>query len=220
MSGEEDGGRTQVTMKIQGSDSSRGRIVRLLRKAKQSVNDLAAALGLTDNAVRASLSRLERDGLVRQAGTRASFRKPESIYDITSEGARLFAKAYAPVLGAVLGVMEAQSGKGELDERLREAGRRLAAPYLPSMAGLPPRRRARRALEILEELGGLAELEEREGRLYVRGFGCPFAQVVAEHPKLCVVAEALVGELLGREVREQCERGERSRCCFEIRDGI
>jgi hypothetical protein len=36
--------------------------------------------------------------LVQQAGVRPSFRKPESIYDITPEAERLFAKAYAPVL--------------------------------------------------------------------------------------------------------------------------
>jgi hypothetical protein len=28
----------------------------------------------------------------------------------------------------------------------------------------------------------------------------------------------LVSELLGRQVQEQCQRGERSRCCFVIED--
>ena len=198
--------------------SSRGQIVKLLRKARRSVNELAAALGLTDNAVRANLARLERDGLVQQAGSRPSVRKPEQVYDITPEAERLFAKAYAPVLGAVLSVMEDHSDEAELDAQLRAVGKRLAAPHLPSLAKLKPQQRVERTLRILEELGGLAELEQRQGGLYVRGFGCPFSQIVADHPKLCVVAEAMVSELLGRPVHEQCHRDDRPRCCF-ILDG-
>ncbi len=182
------------------------------------MNDLARALGLTDNAVRAHLARLERDGLVQQAGTRASFRKPESMYDITPKAERLFAQAYAPVLSTVLAVMEAGLDPKQLDEQLREVGRRLAAPHLPVLTALPPEQRAQRTLQILKELGGLAELEQRDGQLFVRGFGCPFAQVVAEYPKLCLVAQVLVSELLGREVQEQCQRGERSKCCFVVQD--
>jgi predicted ArsR family transcriptional regulator len=197
--------------------STRGKIVRLLRRAKQSVNELAAALALTDNAVRANLARLERDGLVQQAGVRPSFRKPESIYDITPEAERLFGKAYAPVLATVLAVMEAGLDEPKMNAQLREVGRRLAAPHLPSLAGLTPTQRADRALQIMEDLGGLADLEQRDGgELYIRGHGCPFSQVVAEHPNLCLVAEAMLSELLGRAVKEQCDRGERSKCCFAI----
>jgi predicted ArsR family transcriptional regulator len=45
--------------------STRGRILDLLRAKEQTVNELAAALELTDNAVRAHLLSLERDGLAR-----------------------------------------------------------------------------------------------------------------------------------------------------------
>ncbi len=196
--------------------SSRAKIIRLLRRTQHTVNDLARALGVTDNAVRANLARLERDGLVQQAGSRASFRKPESVYDITPEAERLFAKAYAPALATLLAVMEAGLDEKQLDAQLREAGRRLAAPHLPSLAGLPLQQRAERALQVLEELGGLAELQERDGGLYVQGFGCPFSQVVSDHPKLCLVAQVLVSELLGRDVREHCQRGERPKCCFAV----
>jgi predicted ArsR family transcriptional regulator len=197
--------------------SSRGQILRLLRRAQQTVNDLARTLGLTDNAVRAHLARLERDGLIQQVGRRPGFRKPESTYDITPEAERLlFSKAYAPVLAAVLGVMEAGRGHEDLEAQLRAAGRRLAAPHLPALVGLPFRQRAQRALQILEDLGGMAELEEKDRRLYVRGFACPLSQIVADHPKVCRVAQVLVSELLGREVHEQCDRGERPKCCFMI----
>ena len=50
--------------------STRGRIVTLLRRASRTVDELAAALDLTDNAVRAHLATLERDGIVQQRGAR------------------------------------------------------------------------------------------------------------------------------------------------------
>ena len=49
--------------------STRGRIVTLLRRSKSTVEGLARALDLTDNGVRAHLGVLERDGIVRQRGS-------------------------------------------------------------------------------------------------------------------------------------------------------
>jgi len=49
-------------------DRPRGRIVTSLRGTTKIVNELAAELELTDNAVRAHLLSLERDGLIRQRG--------------------------------------------------------------------------------------------------------------------------------------------------------
>src|SRR5207253_7380278 len=51
-------------------DTTRGRVAALLRCEGRTVEELAQALDLTDNAVRAHLAILERDDLVRQAGVR------------------------------------------------------------------------------------------------------------------------------------------------------
>jgi predicted ArsR family transcriptional regulator len=47
-------------------ESTRGQIIRLMRGTTKSVNELAEELELTDNAVRAQLLSLERDGLMRR----------------------------------------------------------------------------------------------------------------------------------------------------------
>jgi predicted ArsR family transcriptional regulator len=197
-------------------ESSRGEILRLLRRAPQSVNDLAAALGVTDNAVRANLARLERDGLIERAGRRPGFRKPESVYDITPKAERLFAKAYAPVLKTLLAVLESHLCGEKLDIKLQEVGRQLAAPYLQSMEGLSFAQRARKTLQIIEDFGGLADIQRRDSQAFVIGFGCPFSELVSSHPKLCLVVQSLVGELLGQPVKERCQRGERPKCCFLV----
>src|ERR671923_249009 len=79
--------------------STRGRLILLLRRGSRTVNELAGALGLTDNAVRTHLTTLERDGLVYPSGTRPGTRKPNITYDLTPEAEQqLFPKMYGPIL--------------------------------------------------------------------------------------------------------------------------
>src|SRR5215469_4773076 len=85
--------------------STRGRIILLLRRDRRTVDELAQALNLTDNAVRAHLATLERDGFVLQSGERRGGGKPAYVYMLSPEGEQLFPKAYGPVLRELLGVL-------------------------------------------------------------------------------------------------------------------
>src|SRR5947209_6909672 len=82
--------------------STRGKMILLLRRASRTVEELAEALELTDNAVRAQLALLERDGLVQQRGSRRGSSKPAAVYEITPAAEDLFPKAYGPVLRQLL----------------------------------------------------------------------------------------------------------------------
>ena len=66
--------------------STRGQVITLLRHGERTVDDLALALELTDNAVRSHLTALERDGLVRQTGVRRGGGKPAYTYELTAAG--------------------------------------------------------------------------------------------------------------------------------------
>jgi predicted ArsR family transcriptional regulator len=197
--------------------STRGRIVTLLRRSKSTVEDLARALDLTDNGVRAHLGVLERDGIVRQRGSlrrSSGGGKPAYVYELTQEGEELFPKAYEPTLRRLLDVLSERLGPEESEALLRSVGRRLAEEHSTQADGALARLET--AVEVLNELGGLAELEERDGALVIRGYSCPLGGVTPEHPEVCRMAEALVAEVAGVSVQEHCERGERPRCCFEV----
>src|SRR5215213_2543363 len=197
--------------------STRGRIVTLLRRGGQTVDDLAAEVGLTNNGVRAHLATLERDGLVTQQGSVRSSSgggKPAYVYQLTPEAEALFPKAYEPVLGRLLDVLSEGLGPEESEALLRGVGRRMA-----EVRGAPEggaRARTEEAVAALNELGGLAELEERDGGFLIRGYGCPLAAVTPDHPEACRMVETLIAELAGLAVRERCERGAKPRCCFEV----
>ena len=97
---------------------------------------------------------------------------------------------------------------------LRGVGRRVAEGRGSPEGGV--RARTAEAVATLNEWGGLAELEERDGGLLIRGYGCPLAAVTPDHPEACRMVETLIAELTGVAVRERCERGVKPRCCFEV----
>ena len=197
--------------------STRGSIVTLLRRGGRTVDELARVLELTDNGVRGHLATLERDGLVRQRGTvsRGGGGKPAYVYELTPEAEGLFPKAYSPVLRRILDVMAERLGPEETETVLRAVGRRIADERTVPTGGV--RARLEAAAAVLDELGGFAELEEREGAFVIRGYSCPLTDVVPGHPEVCRLAEALLTEVAGLPVHERCDRGgERPRCCFEV----
>jgi predicted ArsR family transcriptional regulator len=198
-------------------ESTRGRVVTLLRRSGRTVEELARELGLTDNGVRAHLATLERDGIVRQRGSMrrgGGVGKPAFVYELTPDAEELFPKAYEPVLLRMLDAISERLGPEASEALLRGVGRSLAEGK-----GVPSddtRGRLQTAVEALNELGGLAELEERNGGVVIRGYSCPLAAVTPDHPEVCRMAEAMISELAGVPVEEHCDRGARPRCCFEV----
>ncbi len=103
----------------------------------------------------------------------------------------------------------------ETERILRATGRRSAsAPDVPDSATL--RERLDIGLAILADMGGDGEVVQENGRLRIRGYSCPLGAVVTRHPEACALVEELLTTLLGAEVHEVCDKGERPRCGFEI----
>lgn len=176
-------------------------------------------LDLTDNAVRPHLIALERDGMVRQAGVRRGegAGKPAVLYELHPDAEPLLSRAYAPVLTALVEVLMEQLAPREARKMLRETGRRLAASAGGRAPGDLPAR-ARAAAAMLTALGGSVQVEERRGSLTLRGVACPLSTAVQRSPQTCAAVESLVAEISGAKVTECCDRTDRPRCCFELRN--
>src|SRR5687767_11259883 len=115
--------------------STRGQILQLLRTKEQTVNDLAAALQLTDNAVRAHLLSLERDGLIHQSGTQPGVRKPHATYALSADAEQVFPKAYGPLVDLILTVFERKMTPDQLEAGMREVGHKVASEHLQEAKG-------------------------------------------------------------------------------------
>jgi predicted ArsR family transcriptional regulator len=195
--------------------STRGRIVLLLRRAGSTVDELAQALHLTDNAVRAHLATLERDGLVCQGGVRRGGGKPAQVYHLTQEAEQIFPKAYGPVLRSLLDALSASLSPAQLVEIIQCAGQRLAAQW--NMPSGELRARVRSALDIFNQLGGLTELEERPESYVLKSATCPLAAIAPDHPEVCRLTQAFLSHIVDAPVEEHCEREHAAKCFFVLR---
>jgi predicted ArsR family transcriptional regulator len=198
-------------------ETTRGQIVALLRRSARTVEELAQALGLTDNAVRAHLATLERDGLVAQIGVRrgSGAGKPATLYELHPEAEPLFSRAYAPVLRALLDVIAERMPGDDAEALMRGVGRRLATQLGRDVTG-DLHARVHAAAAVLGALGGEAYVEKGADTLQLRGYGCPLSAAVTPRAEVCRAVEALLSEVIGAAVREHCDRGARPRCCFQV----
>ena len=199
-------------------EPTRGRVLALLRRGGMTADELAEALGLTDNAVRAHLVALERDGLVEPQGERRDGRvgKPATLYRISPDAEPLFSKAYLPLLTALLAALGERLSAEELGGLLADVGSRLAADTARPSGDLLQRVRA--ASNLLNQLGGLSSVEEVEAgaRYLIQSSGCPVGVAVKVRPEVCQAIVTLLSELTGASVRSCCVRSGRPRCCFEL----
>ena len=198
-------------------ESTRGQILELLRTKARTVNELADALGLTDNAVRAHLLSLERDGLVSQAGKQPGFRKPHVTYALTADAEQIFPKAYGSLLDILLSVLSRKLTGKELRAGMRAVGKRIADAHRPEVKGKNRKERIEAALRILKDLGGAASFHGSDGKHFIRSNGCPLAAATSQHPDACLIAESLLSEIIAAPVKECCKHGPSPSCCFEIR---
>jgi len=162
-------------------DNTRGRIVVLLRKGECSVNDLAKAFDLTDNAVRAHLTALGRDGLVRQSGTRRGTRKPNLTCGLTPDAKRLFPKVYGSLLVHFLDVLKERLPPNEVDAFVRAIGHQMA-PHLQPEVQTPDLRE--KAAAVLHRPGGFCDSDGRNGTIVFRCSDCLLTAVVASLPEV------------------------------------
>jgi len=182
------------------------------------VDELAEALSITLNAVRSQLTILERDGVARVTSERRGPRRPSHVFGLTSEGERLLSRAYVPALKAILEVLTSKGAEDEIEDILRDAGRKLAEKF--GRASGDFRTRVARAVALLESLGATMETEEVADKLIIRGHGCPLSEAVEVEPRTCKCMETLIAELTQAQVEERCERGKQRRCMFLISPGV
>lgn len=201
-------------------DSTRGKIVALLRRGPKTVEELAGDLGLTDNAVRLHLGTLERDGVVAAKGVRrgGGVGKPATEYEIAAAAEPRFSEAYIPFLTTLLASVGEKLGSTELRAVMRDVGRRLAAAN-PEVAG-DPHAQAQRASEILNALGGVTTVEKEPGGRYaIKGCSCPLSVAVNERAEVCLAVQTMLRDVTGLTVKEDCDRSERPRCHFVVNPG-
>jgi predicted ArsR family transcriptional regulator len=197
--------------------SARFAVLDGIRRGHQTVNALAALLGVSDNAVRIQLSTLERDGLLLRQGVVRTGRagQPAAEYVLTGAGEDALSRAYRPVLAALVRAMGDRLDARTLRSVFADAGRRatLGAPP-PATASLASRAAA--CASLVESLGGSAAVRVARGHATLEGAGCPLSAAVREEPATCLILESLLAQHSGLKVKQRCVHGAQPCCRFEL----
>jgi predicted ArsR family transcriptional regulator len=202
----------QGPMKLSGT---REKILRLLVRRPQTVEEMAGELGVTKNAVRAQIALLDREGLVEIRGEVKGTRRPAALYGLRPAADALFSSASPVVLSQLVRVLARELPGNRFRAVMRELGRRLADAG-PRPAG-ELRDRIRDALAFLRTLGAEAEMTEEGDRIVITGHGCPIGVAARADARACLAMEALIERLTGLPVAERCDHCDRPGCRFEIR---
>jgi predicted ArsR family transcriptional regulator len=195
---------------------SRAKILGLLREQDGTVRDLATRLGLTNNAVRAHLVALQKEGLARRGGLQTGRRKPHVVYTLTENAIHGFPNAYGRLLRAFVAVLAKQLSRQALMGYLRQLGRELAREPAQEAHGKSPTERRRIALKLLVALGGEPSLKTIDEAEFIEGRFCPLATLTGPLPETCVIAQTIISEIIGRPVQQSCVHGRQPRCRFQI----
>jgi predicted ArsR family transcriptional regulator len=106
----------------------------------------------------------------------------------------------------------------EFDAIMHQVGRGVMSGRAVPRGGLGER--VAGATALLNELGGLAEVEQENGGYLIQSHGCPLAAATANHPEVCNALESMLSEFVGSQVTKCCDRYGRERCCFEVKDPV
>src|ERR1700730_15032940 len=199
--------------------TTRGRILDSIKKhGGRPAAELAVEHGLTVNAVRQHLGRLEGDGLIEESRARPGRTKPSAVYAVTHAGERLFPQRYDVLLNAVLHELQMEDGPDRVNALFQKIGERSARKYADRFEGKELAGRVEEVTKILREQGVVADCEAAPDGFVIREHNCPFKETVAAHPQVCTVVHALMNEaFLGDpEQRSSIARGD-AVCEFHIR---
>jgi DeoR family suf operon transcriptional repressor len=182
--------------------STRETLLHLLlrHKAGLTIDELAAMLSVSRNAVRQHLSSLQRDGLGAVGDVRRNVGRPSQVYTLTPFGMEQFPKQYSLLSGLVLSALKELHGSEGTTTLLKQIADKLTNQYAPRVQGETLAERARTVTEILNELGYEAETDEEGPNSQITAINCVYHNLAPDFPELCALDIELIERLSGSKV--------------------
>ena len=174
-------------MTDRGVTDSRWAVIDVLkRQPEATVDDVAAALGVTVSAARQQLTTLVDLGLVaRRDAAPAGRGRPRHHYVVTAQGDRLFPRAYGDLANELLGYL-GREDPDRVDSLFEDRRDHRIEAALARMEGLDFAGRVAELARILDEDGYLADFrQEGDGRFRITEHNCAILDVALHHPGAC-----------------------------------
>jgi predicted ArsR family transcriptional regulator len=160
-------------------------VLALKKRGHGDMESLAEDLFLSPGAVRQNLSGLAAQGIVKYRIARAGPGRPKHIYELSSDGQRLFPDFYDEVAVALVTAIEE-----EAPEVAARVLNRVAEVMFDGLAARVesrrPEQRVREVVKVLEERGYLPESAQVDPVTDEVSIGhCPMFALARRHPAIC-----------------------------------
>lgn len=190
----------------------------LLRdKPGLTIDELAAKLEVSRNAVRQHLAALEGVGWIARGARRASGGRPEQLYVLTDAGKELFPRQYSWFSELLIDAMR-EGGDAPFEEKLTAMGKKVGASIRAQTdAQASIAERVNTVSEMMIELGYDATTEVNGQGAVIEAQNCVFHQLAMKQPTICNFDLAMLEAGTGMKVEHRMcmARGE-AKCCFAL----
>jgi DeoR family suf operon transcriptional repressor len=205
-----------------GISSRQQQILNLLLESKAGlcIDEIAAALGISRNAVQQHLNKLERDGYVELGSLNKTAGRPVRSFVLTEAGFNSFPKQYAWFSELILSSLKEKMGHEAFLDYLRQLGLSLSQTLLPRFEGLTMERKIEELIKVMDSLGFQTRSGENEAgpQQSIEAFNCVYHDLANKHEEICEFDRTLISTLLDREIdHTECMSKGGAKCCFKIK---
>ncbi len=198
------------------------RLLVLLKSGGPSTTaGLAAQLGITGEAARQQLLRLQEEGLVEASSESRGRGRPRQVWKLAAAANRRFPDSHAELTAQLIQTIRKTLGEAALDRLIEARGEELLDTYRRALKDTPNlKERIERLVSLRNAEGYMAECQSgKNGYLLIENH-CPICAASSVCLKLCRSEMELFGKLLGPKVsvnrEENIINGSR-RCVYRIR---
>lgn len=186
-----------------------------------TIDELAARLDISRNAVKQHLSTLERTGQVVSTSSRKTGGRPSRIYVLTDTGVDLFPKKYSWFSRILLESLRSQIGAEAFADYMFELGVEMSAVAIPRLVGKTRVERIAEIVKIMNENGfvaGTTSPEEGDSLPRIECKNCVYHDLSKEYTEVCRFDIGFLSGLMGGEVEHQeCMQRGGLACRFRLK---
>ncbi|MBI3914727.1 MAG: Rrf2 family transcriptional regulator [Chloroflexi bacterium] len=185
----------------------------LRKQGPLPIEEIAHSAKLSTLAMRYHLGILQEQGLITaQEGEPCGVGRPAARFALADCACAQLPQQYGWLSASLLGELNATIGEKRTRGFLRDAGK-AAAQTAGVTKDAPPRKRVERAAKFLNQRGYMAGWKQTDDGMTINICNCPYQDVARQHPELCEMDSAMIGELVGAPVEMQCCMLSQSRTC-------
>lgn len=203
-----------------GTSSRQDQILKLLLDSRQgmSLDEIAAALNISRNAVKQHIVGLENSDLIKKDAFKITGGRPSRNYVLTEKGINRFPKQYAWFCNLILAELKAEMGEEAFRRYMARLGAKFAQTLMPQFNGKEPAERITALIETMQTLGYHAIEDQNNSPPTIQAFNCVYHDLAQQYPELCEFDRALISTLLDRPIEQtRCMACNDCSCQFLIK---